>query len=221
MKNIILQHFTGTLGELESLSIKNISSYAERIGVEYRFISGNVFRPDLYPPCQKLIMLDEMFDDYDYVCMMDADMFAVKNLNLNVFTDISGTGLYCDYLTSIHNACVRRFPDLCDIRYAYWGGCLWRLSKSLRTQFRGLINDSEISRFSGPGNFNDEGIMHRLATLAKYPQDSIPESWSYSHYLPHPENAHIIHIRPKVTFTGPKCPKIENYHRLRDRGILE
>tara|TARA_R110002167_G_scaffold203832_1_gene407812 strand:- start:106 stop:234 length:129 start_codon:yes stop_codon:yes gene_type:complete len=42
MKNIILQHYTGELGELEKLSQKNIQEYAKACGAEYKLIQGNV-----------------------------------------------------------------------------------------------------------------------------------------------------------------------------------
>ena len=77
MKNIILQHYTGEPGELERLSIANISDYASRIGAEYKLVQGNVFRKTLTAPCQKMYMLDPVWDEYDYVVMMDIDMFAV------------------------------------------------------------------------------------------------------------------------------------------------
>ena len=85
MRNIILQHFTGKLRPLDKLSVENISAYAERIGVEYQFVEGQVFREHLTPPCQKVHILDEKWDEYDDVLMLDIDMFVTKNLRLNVF----------------------------------------------------------------------------------------------------------------------------------------
>lgn len=42
MKNIILQHYDGELGELEKLSIDNISNYAKKCGAEYELVLGAV-----------------------------------------------------------------------------------------------------------------------------------------------------------------------------------
>ena len=64
-KNIILQHWTGELNELCKLSSKNISSYAAIIGADYKLLRGNLFRENLSTPCQKVYMLDAVFDDYD------------------------------------------------------------------------------------------------------------------------------------------------------------
>ena len=92
MKNIILQHWTGGLGPLELASKENIEKYAMQCNAEYQLIEGNQFRSWLSPPCQKLIMLDERFDQYEDVCMVDMDMFVVKNVKNNIF-DVPGVGL--------------------------------------------------------------------------------------------------------------------------------
>lgn len=218
MKNIILQHYTGEPGPLEILSIANIKAYADRIGSDYQFIQGDVFRKGLSAPCQKLIMLDKKWDDYDNVVMMDIDMFAVNDLIEDVFTDITGVGLFTEYTVGVFNSCVSRHPTLADRRYAYWGGCLWRLSKELRKNLRSHIVEKELVQFSG--NFEDEGIMHRLAVLAKILPDPIPRRWSQCSYLPNPETAAIIHVRTKITPSGPKQTKIENYNALKLKNII-
>ena len=41
---------------------------------------------------KKLIMLDERFDKYEDVLMVDLDMFVVKNVKDNAF-DVPGVGL--------------------------------------------------------------------------------------------------------------------------------
>lgn len=219
MKGVILQHFTGVLGELQEKSIRNISSYARSIGAAYELLRGDVFRKGLTPPCQKLFMLDQTWDEYDMVVMMDTDMFAVKGLSLSVFTDISGTGLFVPFTDEVFGKCRRRHPTLCDANYAYWGGCLWRLPLALRKKFRECINEEDLKAFSG--NFEDEGMMHRLAVLTKTKQDQIPHSWSYCSYRPEVEKAHIIHIRKKASMTGPRVEKIDNYRALQSRGIIE
>ena len=57
MKNIILQHWTGTLGPLELASKANMEKYAKQCGAEYELILGNQFHPKLHGCYQKLIML--------------------------------------------------------------------------------------------------------------------------------------------------------------------
>lgn len=219
MKTIMLQHYTGTLGEIEKLSIANISKYAERIGSDYKFVQGNVFRKNLTAPCQKLYMLDPVWDSYDYVAMLDTDMFAVNDLKENVFTDISGIGLFTNYTKGVFESCISRHPFLADRNYAYWGGCLWRLSLNERITLRQHICEHEILQFSG--NFEDEGIMHRLAVLAKMKHNPIPQRWSQCSYLPEPEKAAMIHVRTKITPVGPKRSKLENYISLKEKGVIE
>ena len=215
--NIVLQHWTGELDALGEASMANISSYASRIGAEYALLRGDVFRPGLASPCQKLHMLSAEFDAYDWVVMVDMDMFAVKGLTENVFTDITGTGMHSDFTSGIFDRCRAKHPDLCDPRWAYWGGAIWRLSRDRRQRLRVHLRMDEVERFSG--NFTDEGVMHRLACLARIPQDYLPERWCWCSYRPNPERAAMIHIRTKVTPTGPKRLKIENYRAL--AGVIE
>lgn len=220
--NIFLQHYTGVPTELVWLSVKNMSAYADRVGADYKFLTGDLFHPSLSPPCQKMYMLDEAWDSYEMVIMADTDMFTVNGLSENVFTDITGVGLHTDMTSEIKKKCVKKHPRLCSNHYAYWGGCLWRLDKGLRKRFRERlktqVTEQDLAAFSG--NFEDEGIMHRLAVLDETPQDSIPHRWSYCSYLPNPETAAIIHIRTKISPTGPKRAKMDNYLSLKNRGII-
>ena len=77
MKNIILQHWSGELNELTKLSSKSISEYAEMVGADYELVLGDQFTSlSVRPELQKLLMLDERWDDYDNLVMVDADMFV-------------------------------------------------------------------------------------------------------------------------------------------------
>jgi len=208
--NLLLQHWSGEIDGLGAASSENMARYAERVGAEYRLLRGDVFAPGLASPCQKLAMLGEAFDGYDWVVMVDMDMFALTDEN--VFTDVDGTGMHSDFTRGIFDRCRAKHPDLCDARWAYWGGAIWRLSRELRKRLRVHLRMDEVRRFSG--NFNDEGVMHRLACLAKVPQDHLPERWCWCSYRPEPERAAMIHIRTKVTPTGPKRTKWNNYQDL-------
>ena len=101
MKNIILQHFTGELRELDKLSIENIKKYASLVGADYRFIEGQVFRKHLASPCQKVYMLDKEFDEYDTILMLDIDMFTPIGMTENVF-ECEGIGLYNTVQKRLH-----------------------------------------------------------------------------------------------------------------------
>ena len=224
MKKIILQHWSGELGELEHLSIANISRYAEKVGAEYRLLRGNVFRPNLSAQCQKLYMLDEEFDDYDVVVMLDIDMFTRKGMEEDVFEDISGVGMSTKFQKRLFKSVQEKFPHLTNRKYPYWGGAVWRLERGIRTMLRPHIREDEMAQFSGEGCHHDEGVMHRLATLARLEKPHIfpdGDKWCHGSYMPGIENAALIHIRMKTSMKGPKRPKIENYHALVERGLIE
>ena len=211
--NIILQHWTGEMDELGLLSSANIKRYAERIGAEYRLLRGNVFNPNLTPPCQKIYMLAAEFDGYENMLMVDMDMFAVKDLAENVF-EVPGTGLFSSYTQRIFNRCLEQHPKHTDKRFAYWGGAIYKMGLELRRKLRAHLPGADIGRFSH--SFHDEGIIHHLAMKAGITQDRMPDRWCQCSYLPNPENAAMIHVRTKVTPKGPNRSKMENYRALHE-----
>lgn len=223
MKNIILQHYTGELGELEELSKVNMEAYAKFCGADYHLVRGNVFRPHLSAPCQKMIMLDEQFDEYDIVVMIDIDMFTRKGMKKNIFTDDTGVGRHYGIQETLVKNLHRRFPLLGDPKYPYWGGSIYRLEREIRQRLRAEMVDSEMNMFHN--NYEDEGIMHRLAVRANMKVDEntylTKDLWNRSSFEPNVDSGYIIHIRPKVARGGPKKPKIENYRKLVSQGILE
>jgi len=222
-KNIILQHYTGQLGELEELSKANMEAYAKFCDADYHLVRGNVFRKHLSAPCQKMIMLDEQFDEYDTVVMIDIDMFTRKGMKKNIFTDDTGIGRHHGIQKSLVQNLARRFPLLGNPKYPYWGGSVYRLSREVRQRLRKEMVDSEMNMFHN--NYEDEGIMHRLAVRANMKVDENTyldrDMWNRSSFEENVSEGHIIHIRPKVKQGGPKRPKIENYRDLVKRGILE
>ncbi|KKM23111.1 hypothetical protein LCGC14_1618480 [marine sediment metagenome] len=224
MKNIILQHWTGELNELAKLSSENIANYASKINVEYKLLKGNIFRENLTPPMQKLYMLDEVFDGYNYVVMLDMDVFARKDLSVNVFIDTEGIGRHTPIQDMLVKKLAGLYPTLGDVKYPYWGGSIWRLSKDIRKSLRQHINEDEMSVFSKPYHFEDEGVMHRLAILAdlKVSQDTYLDGnvWNQSSFEQNVDDAYFIHIRTKITPSGPKRTKMENYNDLVKRGII-
>jgi len=224
MKNIILQHWTGKMDELGILSSTNISKYAKKVNAEYRLLRGNIFRPELSPPCQKLYMLDEEFDIYDIVVMLDMDVFTRKGMDENIFDkEIQGIGMHTVFHDHLFKQLQRKFPALTNPNYHYWGGAIYKLDKETRQKLRVHIRDKEMRMFSGTGNFEDEGIMHRLATLAKLKKQQLPgeKHWCHGSYEPGIETSAMIHVRIRSTPVGPKRPKIENYKGLVAKGLIE
>lgn len=224
MKNIILQHFDGELRELDKLSIANIKNYAKMVGAEYRLITGKPFRKHLTAPCQKVHMLSEEFDQYDQVLMLDIDMFAPKGMTDNVF-DLEGIGLYADTQKMLHRKIAATYPMIASSDAPYWGGAIYKLDKFTRQQLRKGLGENEgwINNYNKLYHFEDEGIMHTLALFAGLKHEYryiLEQRWCQCSFLPNPENAGFIHVRTKITPSGPKREKIENYNSLVEQGII-
>lgn len=221
MKNIILQHYDGTLGKLEELSVANIKRYAEKCGADHELVLGKPVSPKLCVQSQKLCMLDEKYDDYDMVVMVDIDMFERKGQTENVFTDTTGIGMYADIQQQLHRGLNRTFPMLSSLDAPYWGGAIYRLTLEERKRLRKVMDIDELTAFNV--HFVDEGCMNRLAMLSGQKFSTIPGEYKWCHcsYREGIENAAMIHVRTKVKPTGPKRTKIENYRDLVERGLIE
>ena len=225
MKRIVLQHYDGPLGELEEASMLNIKAYAEMIGVEYKLITGKPFRDFLEPALQKCCIINEEFDEYDELLMVDIDMFTPKGMTENVF-DYVGVGLYADVQKRLHKKICHQYPKASSPMAPYWGGAIYKMDRALRQKLRGAMesvsSDNWMKTFTHY-HYADEGIFHMLATrceLLFITDHVLDQKWCQCSYLPNPEQAGFIHIRTKVTPTGPKREKIENYRDLLEQGII-
>jgi|TARA_R110000850_G_scaffold459_13_gene2878 hypothetical protein len=218
MRNIILQHFTGKLRTLDKLSVENISAYAERIGVEYQFVEGQVFREHLTPPCQKLHILDEKWDEYDDVLMLDIDMFVTKNLRLNVFK-AEGVGLFADVQKRLKNRLVQH--GRIESESAYFGGAIYKLTKQQRQSLRDGIpeDNSWMDPYNEAYQFEDEGIMSELFHRTDTQWSNLDQKWCQDSYMPE-HKAGMIHVRTKIKPEGPKREKIDNFYDLQMRGVI-
>jgi len=222
--NIVLQHWSGDINELTELSVANISRYAEKVGAEYRLLRGNVFHPTLSAPCQKLHMLSEEFDEYDMVVMLDADMFTRKGMTENVFTDVDGIGRHAHCQDIVHHKLKAMHPSLASLSHPYWGGAIYRLDADFRRLLRDEIVEAELLPYSG--NFEDEGIMNRLATRANVPiteKTYVPGThWDSGNFEDGVEQSAMIHIRPKMFKNGTlvRVPKMEAYADMVRRGLI-
>lgn len=222
MKKLILQHWWGELRELEQLSMWDMQQYAEFCGADYKLLRGPVFNPNLKPECQKVHMLNEEFDEYDVVVMVDMDMFTRKGNTKNIFTDEVGIGRHYKVQPILRAGLHKRLPHLCNEKYPYWGGSIYRMERDIRQRLRRHIVDFNMLEFNN--NCVDEGIMHHLATMEKLEENENTymdrQQWNYSSFDEGVEDAYIVHIRPKVAPGGPRRPKIENYKELVKKGIL-
>jgi hypothetical protein len=224
MKNIILQHYTGEMGELEHLSVANISRYADKCGADYKLVLGNVFSPELSPEFQKLFILDACWDNYDNVAMFDIDMFERNGQTENVF-DVPGVGIYDDVQEVLHKGIYSNFPFMSSMETPYWGGAIYKMDKKMRKRMRrplrSVVTVDTLKKFSRA--YFDEGSMHHLAFLSHEEFSILPDGYKWCHcsFRPGIEDAAMIHVRNKVGLTGPKRPKIENYKSLVNKGLIE
>ena len=182
MRNIILQHFDkfDNMRELDKKSQKNIQEYAVQVGADYSLVLGMPFRDHLTAPCQKVYMIDEEYDDYDNVLMLDIDMFVPKNMDKDIFDEV-GVGLYNPIQQNLHTKLVRQNSFQGSMNAPYWGGAIYKMDR-------------------------DDQFLH--------------PKWCYDNYLEYPQYAGMIHVRTKITPSGPKQEKIKNYQALVDKGIL-
>ena len=222
--NIILQHFDGDLRPLDEKSVENIMAYADMVGADYRLIRGKPFRKHLTSPCQKVYMLNEEFDVYDQVLMLDIDMFAPKGMTENIF-DLEGVGLYADVQKMLHRKIAAQYPMIASLSVPYWGGAIYKMDKTMRMTLRQHLDDNDgwMNSYNKPYHFEDEGIMHTLAYrqgLKCEDKYILEQKWCQCSFLPNPENAGFIHIRTKITPSEPKREKIENYKELVSKGVL-
>jgi hypothetical protein len=221
MKYLLLQHWCGPKNELVERSFANMKVYAKKIGVDYHLIEGKPFDPNMTPPCQKIHMLHKEFDGYDKVVMVDADMFTRKGMIDNVFTDTNGIGRHTAIQTQLRDNLIQRGMGGSRTN-PYWGGSIYCLTKKQRVLLRDRLPSSNYKIFNG--NYEDEGIMHRLATLIGMSEKGAylnGNYWNCGSFEPERNKSAFIHIRTKRVQGGPKYPKIDNLNLLVKEGLID
>ena len=224
MKNIILQHWSGELNELTKLSSKSISEYAEMVGADYELVLGDQFTSlSVRPELQKLLMLDERWDDYDNLVMVDADMFVRKGCSENIF-ECEGIGRHTEIQTKLRAGIANTLGFVWGNEGApYWGGSIYKLTREQRREFRSVLTNEPVKVFGT--HWVDEGVMHHLAYKLGMSHTQKGnyldgQMWNYSSFEPDVERANFIHIRTKIKPNGPKDTKMNNYKRLVESGLI-
>ena len=226
------------MNELVEKSTKSIKAYAESIGADYEFIRGIVFKPriahKLDLPCQKLVYLDERFDEYDNVLMVDADMFLRNGATEDIFAVEKGIGRHLQIQTELRRKLIPFMQSVTGRVWGteqtpYWGGAVFILSKEVRKAFREVLDDDVCLAFAR--YYHDEGIMYALAErlgikesdeeFMGQPLYMDGQKWNWSSFDDGIEDSHFIHIRTKITPKGPKRTKLENYYSLVERGLIK
>jgi hypothetical protein len=229
-RNLLLQHWTGEVNELGHLSMQANAAYAGRCGADYRFLEGNVFDPAFCPFVQKMIILDQRFDDYDVVAMTDMDMFPRRGSVENLFTDAQGVGV-CDEgnRKNTFARLLKGWPKYSSSKHPFWGGSIYRFERSIRVKLRSQFPKMglEWDMWNSKGGPVDEGLMHRCAMLANLPLEGmhLPDRWSRGHFHPLINEACFIHIRngkrkPNGDRIDATALKIDNYRVLHGMGII-
>jgi hypothetical protein len=94
MRNLIYQYWQGPLKSGVMESTRLMKAYADTIGAEYRFdhnikIAGLVVDvPIYYEPANPLV--DDSFDVYDNIALVDIDVFPVEGLTDSMFDLLDG-----------------------------------------------------------------------------------------------------------------------------------
>ena len=84
--NLILQHWEGPFYPGLKECQQSVIDYAERIGAEYKHVSGFPFSDRLGLTIQKIHFLDEMYDEYDqgtdarHGCLDQARMHSIASI---------------------------------------------------------------------------------------------------------------------------------------------
>jgi hypothetical protein len=228
MKTLIVQHWMGgEPPELVQLSVKSIQSYAEKIGSEYVFLRGPVYI-DLgitSAPLQKMVIINEEYDDYDVVMVTDTDMFMTTNKLQNIFTEETEIGCHTHVQDRLAKWLHNQKPNLFDPQYSYWGGSTKRLDRETRQLLRSFVREEEIPLFATRNFACDEGMMHRLATLAKIKGRYFKDlRWQYPSYKGNwkgnPKEAMLVHVRKKNDNGDRVGTKLDHYQRNVDSGFL-
>jgi hypothetical protein len=221
MKKLLMQHWCGPKNELVERSFANMQKYAKKIGADYRLIEGTPFDPKMSPPCQKIHMLHEEFDEYDKTVMVDADMFTRNGMEDDVFADTTGIGRHTEVQTSLRSSLTQSNLGG-NVNYPYWGGSIYCLTREQRQLFRKFLPKSNYQLFNR--RYVDEGIMHRLAVLSKYPKRGayLPGNyWNCGSFEPERYKSAFIHIRTKRVPGGPKFPKLDNLNLLVKENLID
>lgn len=215
--NILCQVWSGPMPEIVRRSTDAMEAYAKRIGAAYCLLE-NAWDERLSAPCQKLTVLSRMWEWYDRVAMVDADMFPRLGLEESLF-DLHGYGIYHP---TAHRRVMGKVPHLTSPTAAFFGGAIYVLPLDLRQTLRRHFSLTEAQAFDDRGKGQDEGIMHCLARKAGLKHELASyfgQEWARSSYEATLENSKLIHIRHHDR-KGNAVEKPAVLRSLQARGII-
>lgn len=172
-RNLIIQHWEGPMDDALKECQQSVIDYAKRIGVEYIHVPGKPFSEELGYTAQKMHVLDEKWDEYDRVLMLDMDIW-IKPDAFNCF-EHPGNMIW-DVGRPVTWSKWGREGDHCKRDAPYPMGPYYMLSREERQMLRQHINmPLFIERCNvHPG---DEVIMHHLMWKAEWIPVDLPEHY--------------------------------------------
>ena len=182
MANLIVQHWCGPSQRWAELAEQTIRMYSKNVGAEYLLIKdypmGDMIAQKQSKPylvLQKLYVLNEAFDHYDDVLLLDMDMIATKVMD-NIF-NYPGIGRLHKKGMSVVNASKngRKWPTL------YKQG-------ELRFALKKDIIDNNMSSDELPPN--DEILLHHLLYVTGILKDQDTLELPHDRFCDLPEEAH-------------------------------
>lgn len=225
MKRVILQHWDGPATDLERASWASIGAYASRIGAEHTVLTGKPMGELAFPHMHKLHLFSACFDSYDTVVMMDSDMFTSGLLERSIF-DVTGIGIFGPLQIAIRKTLHGRIPAPFARKAMgdYYGGALYKFERAQRLSFRRHMTAQLLRAFDSYELGCDEGVIHYLACATGTTGMGLPdgERWACSSFDPDVANAHLVHVRRRVTAgREERRPKTEALRALQLAGVVQ
>lgn len=158
--NIILQHWDGPLPEWADLAQKTMQIYAAAVGCRYELVRGTPLGKKIGPNSQKLVYLDEKYDEYDQTLMLDMDTIATT-VYKDVFK-IKQIGVLHDRAMQGTSRTPRAAPSLYKPGAPVFFGNFIKLDRQQRKALRAYADwdklaDAVVDHYSG-----DEIVLHYL-----------------------------------------------------------
>jgi len=199
MKNIILQHWNGRLQPWAKTCKYSIEEYARRVGADYELLQGFPMG-DWFPNTnskpwlviQKMFVLNEKYDEYDTVLILDMDMLFTENFD-NIF-NYEGVGrlhkVGMKEVSGSKNG--RKWPKLyTQGEPMFFGNCL-KFTRDERIALRSAFDSTVIHNSMSSDGLppNDEIIMHYCIVKSKALENKNKLQIPHDRFCDLPEEAH-------------------------------
>jgi len=204
MKNLILQYWTGNMPEWARLAMESIKLYSSKIGAEYQLVSGWPVGEYRGVVSQKICLVNEEYDEYDNVLMLDTDM-VYSGIVDDVF-QYEGVGrLHLKAMGSKEATKQGRYwPNLYKQGAPLFFGNFVKLNREERIKLREHMpseqmirenmSNPNLSRFKTSNPPNDEQNMHYMIHHSGALKDKAELMVPHDRFCDLPEEAH-----PKAT----------------------